>query len=181
MSNKFTAVSQAWATHSPWLPEEINSPTVLKKMQEARYWVTHPVLLTVRRAPFLGFPSHKPSAAFLAPVCPRMSLGGGERQSALFSYNYKHIITFLNAYFKWRQLIMTYIWWCFSWSTEKYLKKRALLRLGSMVVIEELCCSYKFYFNFSWNSSLFSLCADETSEYRKYHVPCQKSNSIFKS
>lgn len=112
------------------------------------------LLLTTKVATFGGFPFHSPRAAFLAPACPTVSFGAEGRQSALFS---KYVITFLKASLKWTQLFMPCTCCYFSWSTKRVLGwKCDLLRLGSVMVIAELCCSYEFYFNFSVNSSPFS-------------------------
>lgn len=78
MSNKFTAVSQTWATHSPWLPEEIN-------------------LLQFPRKP--RSPNNQSDNQFyLAPSLSHTGFGY-RRETTAFS---KHVITYLSAYFKWR-------------------------------------------------------------------------------
>lgn len=45
-----------------------------------------PVLLTERKAPFLGFPFHKPCTAFLAPDCA-ISLGIGGKQNMELAFS----------------------------------------------------------------------------------------------
>lgn len=84
MSNKFTAVSQTWATHSPWLPEQIKLPQFPRKPRSPN--------------------TQTDNQFYLAPSLSHTGFGC-RRKTIAFS---KHVITYLSAYFKWRQVFMTY-------------------------------------------------------------------------
>lgn len=72
---------QSNMSHTQPLASRGNKPsTIPEKTKESKYPVTQPVLSGLGRSPLLGFPSHKPSAAFLVPACLTMSLAVGERQ-----------------------------------------------------------------------------------------------------
>lgn len=96
-SNKLTAVSQTWATHSPWLPEEMNLLQSPRKPRSPKTQ-SHKHFHQPQEGPGLGIPQAK--CCFPPPSLSHNEFGC-RRVTIAFS---KHAITYLNACFKWRHV-----------------------------------------------------------------------------
>lgn len=125
------------------------SPTIPKKTQEVRYGVLTTTPINYKGGNLWGLPVPQSKSFFLGPNLSHSEFWcRRETISTIFKiYNY-----FPQSFFKMNTFTCCY----FSWSTKRVLGwKCDLLRLGSVMEIAELCCSYEFYFNFSVNSSPF--------------------------